>query len=268
MIAKKGKAMRMHIPDTKFFVATALLFTVAGQSMAAEFDATLQWAKRVELGVPVSGVIQAVYADVGQKVAKGDKLLQLDDAFFKVAVKQASSNLKSEEEQYKEAERELDRSQQLYDRTVLSDHELQVAKNNKVKAEAERDHAQAMLVKAKQTLKYSTLRAPFNALVLERHAQVGKVNAATLQPETLFIVVDADQMLARLYVSEAQLSLFKLGNAATVVVGGDRVAGTTKAIGFEPVSTGSEASHYPVDVEFNTADKVLRAGQHVKVEIP
>ena len=73
----------------------------------------------MELGVPVSGVTQSVYVDVGQKVVKNEKLLQLDDTVFKARVKQASSALQSQEAQYKEAERELKRAEELYDRTVL-----------------------------------------------------------------------------------------------------------------------------------------------------
>jgi len=260
--------MRVHSPHLKISSGIALLVLLAGSCQAAEFEATLQWSKRVELGVPVSGVVQTVFADVGQKVAKGGKLLQLDDTVFKVTVKEASSTLKSQVEIYKEAERELNRSQDLYERTVLSDHELQVAKNNKVKAAAERDQAEAALVKARQILKYSTLRAPFNALVLERDAQVGKVIAATLKPETLFVVADADQMLARAYVSEAQLTQFKLGQAAKVLLDGAKINGTIKAIGFEPARDSKNDSQYPVDIEFNTDNRVLRAGQHVKVELP
>lgn len=259
--------MRIQLPGLKITGIVVLSILVSGLTRAEQFDASLGWSKRVELSVPVSGVIQAVYADVGQKVVKGAKLLQLDDAVFKAKVQEARSTLKSQVEQYKEAERELDRSQTLYDNTVLSDHELQVAKNNKVKAAAERDQARAMLVKAKQILKYSTLRAPFNALVLERHAQVGQVIAAKLKPETLFVVAAADKMLARLYVSEAQLAEIKLGRPAKVLLAHGQVDGTVQTIGFEPVGS-KDANSYPVDVEFKIGSRVLRAGQHVKVVLP
>lgn len=260
--------MRIHQSQVKTGSGLVLSLLLTMPCQAAEFDATLQWSKRVELGVPVSGVVQTVYADVGQRLKKGEKLLQLDDTVFKVKLKEARSNFKSQVEIYKEAEREKNRSQDLYDRTVLSDHELQVAKNNEVKAAAERDQAEAALVKAKQVLKYSTLRAPFNALVLERHAQVGKVIAAKLNPETLFVVAGADTMLARINVSEAQLTHFKLGQSAKVIVEGSSLAGVVKAIGFEPVGGSSSASGYPVDVEFSVGARELRAGQHVKVELP
>lgn len=267
MICKKGEVMRIHFSKTIRFAA-AMLFLASATSHAAQFEATLQWSKRVELGMPVSGVVQAVYADVGQKLSKGGKLLQLDDTVFKAKVMEAKSSLNSKTAQYKEAEREMHRSQELYERTVLSDHELQVAKDNKVMAEAQRDHARAMLVKAQQTLKYSTLRAPFNALVLERHVQVGQVIAAKLKPETLFVVADADRMTARFTVNENQLNQLKLGQGVKVLFGSSRVDGVIKAIGLEPLSTKSTGSVYPVDVSFRTAGRVLRAGQHVKVETP
>ena len=260
--------MRIQTTLLKIGGSVVLVLISVGQLQAAQFEATLQWSKRVELGVPVSGVTQSVYVDVGQKVVKNEKLLQLDDTVFKARVKQASSALQSQEAQYKEAERELKRAEELYDRTVLSDHDLQVAKDNAVKAAAERDKAQAMLIKAKQDLKYSTLRAPFNALILERTAQVGKVIAAQLNPETLFVVADADRMLARLYVSEAQLTQLKLGQTAKVLFGNAQVEGVIKAIGFEPAKGVSNGTSYPVDIEFAAADQVLRAGQHVKVELP
>lgn len=259
--------MRIHFSKATPFSA-AMLILVSATSQAAQFEATLQWSKRVQLGMPVSGVVQEVYADVGQKLPKDGKLLQLDNTVFKVSVMQARSLLNSKEAQYKEAEREMHRSQELYDRTVLSDHELQVAKDNKVMAEAQRDHARAMLVKAKQELKYSTLRAPFNALVLERHAQVGQVIAAKLKPETLFVVADADRMIARFKVTENQLGQLKLGQRVKVMLSTEQAEGVIKAIGLEPLSANSGSSVYPVDVSFQTAGRVLRAGQHVKVETP
>lgn len=258
--------MRMLFSQSNWLGALLLLLSVTAQ--AAQYDATLRWSKRVELAMPVSGVVQKVYADVGQKIPKGGKLLRLDETVFRARVMQARTNAISEEAQYKEAMREMQRSQQLYERTVLSDHELQVAKNNKVRAQAERDHAKALLIKARQELKYSTLRAPFNALVLSRNAQVGQVIAATLKPETLFTVADADSMMARFYVSETELPRLKLGETAKVLLGSGEVDGMIKAIGYEPAKQEGTGTMYPVDVEFPMGSRVLRDGLHVKVRVP
>lgn len=258
----------MHNPSRLFIFTGVLLVTFTELSQAAQFDATLQWSKRVAVTVPVSGVIQEVYVDTGQKVAKDDKLLQLDDTTFKARVNQTVSTLKSAEEQYKEAERELNRANELYNRTVLADHDLQLAKNAHIKAAAERDMARYAMVKAKQDLKYSTLRAPFNALVLERHAQVGMVISAELKPETLLVLADADQMLARMQVSDSQLPALKLGQAVKVFINSEQLDGVIKAIGFEPSRGSTGGTSYPVDIEFKISGRLLRAGQQVKVEVP
>lgn len=245
-----------------------ILLVYAHQVNAAQFDATLQWSRRVELTVPVSGVIQEIYVEAGQKVAKGEKLLQLDDTVFKAREKQAVSTLKSAEEAYKESERELTRANELYNRTVLADHDLQLAKNAHVKATADRDAARYALAKAQHDFKYSTLRAPFNAIVLERQAQVGMVISADLKPETLLVLADADQMLARVSVSDTQLAQFKLGQAVKININDRHVEGVVKAIGFEPARGASGGISYPVDIEFKQSDQLLRAGLQVKVVLP
>ena len=258
----------MRIKSKSLLYTGLMLFIPALQVQAEQYDATLRWSKRVELSVPVSGVIQEIYVEAGQKVAKDEKLLQLDDTIFKSRVSQAVSGLKSAEEQFKEAERELNRANELYNRTVLADHDLQLAKNAFVKAKADRDKARYTLVKAKNDLKYSTLRAPFNAIVLERHAQVGMVISAELKPETLLVLADADQMLARMSVSDAQLTQLKLGRVVKILINKEQLDGVIKAIGFEPVQGSSGTTSYPVDIEFNISGRTVRAGQRVKVDIP
>jgi len=44
---------------------------------AADISATLHWAGRVELSLPVSGVVQAVHVEAGDMVKKGQVLLAL-----------------------------------------------------------------------------------------------------------------------------------------------------------------------------------------------
>ena len=43
--------------------------------------------------------------------------------------------------------------------------------------------------------------------------------------------------------------------------------GKIVAIGFEPVKDSGGNSEYPVDIEFDTAQQVLRAGLNGKVDI-
>lgn len=253
---------------TTCVITSVLFFVVSGWTWAEQFDASLVWSKRVAVSTPVTGVIQDVFVDAGERVAQGDKMLQLDDEVFKARLTSAKADAKNRIEEYKEAQREVERMQELYDRTMLSEHDLQVAKNNLIRAKAEKEKADARHVSARYDLKYSTVRAPFNALVLERLAQPGQVISANLKPETLLVIAEADKILARITVAEQWLTKLKKGQQVRVNVTDKNYTGKIIAIGLEPQVTGSGGkTGYPVDIEFNTENQLLRAGQQAKVSI-
>ena len=234
---------------------------------AEEFTGTLQWSGRVAVSTPVSGVIADVYANSGDVIPKGEKLLQLDDDVFKVDVSSAKSVLTNRNEEYKEAKRELERMQELYDRTMLSEHDLQLAKNNLVKAKANMEKAAARYTRARYDLKYSTIRVPFDAIVLERKAEPGQVISTRFQPETLFVIAEANRMLARIQVPEQWLDRLKKGKRAEVILDSTKYLGKVLAVGMDPVSGNSGKTSYPVDIEFDIQNKLLRSGQQAKVII-
>ena len=247
-------------------IRTFLLITLSPFVMnpvnAAGLDGTLNWVKRVELSTPVSGVVQKVFAEPGKIVARGDVLVQLDPRIFRAEYKLAKARLDNTRAQKVEAKRELDRQQDMYDRTMLSDHDLQVAKNNFIAAEAQYHQARAALVKAKVNLEYSAIRAPFNALVISSRAVKGQVVASSVAPPVLVTVAKANRMQARLLINESELSHYSPGQAAKVTVMGKTFTGKISMISLEPLESGK----YAVDVIFDSRDRILRAGQKAQIE--
>lgn len=231
---------------------------------AADYDARLQWERRVELSTPVRGVISEVPAQAGQRVEAGGVLVRLDDRGFRAAVSEARSRLKSLEAVRAEARRERDRAEELYDRTVLSDHELQIAINEAKKAEADYAAARAALVQARLNLEYSAIRAPFNALVIDVQAEQGQTVLSDLQPTTLVTVAAADSMIARAALTEQQVESLQVGQSATVRLGERRHSGKIKSIGLEPVGDGK----YPIAVSFALDQQRYRVGQAAVIELP
>ncbi|MBI3562578.1 MAG: efflux RND transporter periplasmic adaptor subunit [Gammaproteobacteria bacterium] len=259
---------RSVLSNYRIYIASSCIIFLCPQAMAQTYAATLQWSKRVELSTPVSGVVKEVSAQVGEKVAKGTVLLRLDDEVFSARLQAAQAALSNQEEQAKEAQRELERTTELYNRTLLSEHDLQVAKNNQVQASAELQRARAAVTLAKNNLFYSKLRAPFNAWVLSRQAEPGKVVSAELNPEALFVVAEADHMTALIYVDENNLAGLKNGAAAKVKIDKQEFVGSIKSIGLEPGKNPAEGVRYPVSVEFATNNQLLRAGQQASVVLP
>ncbi len=249
-------------------VVVMLIYTVTvGQANAREFDAVLHWSKRLVLTTLSDGVVQTILVNVGDRVKQGELMLQLDPAVFDKRVKQSAVHLQSASEAFKEATRELERAQELYDRTVLSDHDLQVAKNNHIKARSDLENARLQHTQAKYDFKYSRIIAPFNALVLERHVQPGQVIKSELQPLPMLTVADADRMRARILIDEEALSSVSMKQSANISVGSDTFKGEIVSIGFEPVNNKSGSRSYPVEIEFAVGDRLLRAGQSARVDL-
>ena len=90
-------------------------------------QATLQWGQRAELGTLVSGVVAEVPVRAGQSVNKGALLVTLDDRGFRARVQGAQAAVTRTGVRFEEAKREQERAIELYDRTVLSEHERQLA---------------------------------------------------------------------------------------------------------------------------------------------
>lgn len=235
---------------------------------AMDIQASLHWSKRVELGTPVSGVIKSVEVHSGDRVKLGDLLVKLDDRNYAAALLKARAREKDLAEKRKEAKRQLSRAQELYDRTVLSEHDLQTAKNNKVAADSEYETAKSELVTAELNLEYTSLRAPFDALVINRNAELGQTVVSQLKPVTLITVAAAGEMLARGHIEQSMLDGQLQGRPAEVVVAGVRYTGKIKYIGLEPVKTDKQGIYYEIAVVFNTGQRILRAGQQVTIKLP
>lgn len=251
---------------TKYFYISIFTFMLFSTSIVAdEYEAVLAWSKRVELSTPVSGLVQKVFAQAGKIVAKGDVLVQLDPRIFKADLKYAKAKYHNVNEQSLESKRELERQLDMYDRGMLSEHDLQVAKNNYTAAQSNYLQSQAERTKAKLNLEYSAIRAPFNAIVITSTAVKGQVVAAEVTPPILVIVAEANRMLAKIYVSADKVNDLVLSQGVSINIAGKSYQGKLLSIALE--QDKSKLGYYAVDVIFDSKKAALRAGQRAKVSL-
>jgi len=256
-----------RIPGLALFMF--LYIAIPAPVIAVELEAELDWARQVELGTPVRGVVQRVIVKPGQRVKQGDVLLQLDQRGFKAKVAGLKSQLEHFKAELTEAKREQDRSLELYDRTVLSDHELQIAKNNFIAAKAKYHKGQADLVQAELDLEYSSLRAPFDAVIITRQAEVGQVVVPDLKPIVLFVVVDANYMHANAWLTSKQVAKVAIDVEARIKIKGEtfngRVFNIRRASEADNQSGGKD---FLLKVEFPMKSQKLYAGQAAVIILP
>lgn len=247
---------------TKWILAGVLW--AASAAWAENFPATLQWSQRVELSPRVSGIVREVGVNAGDRVQKGRPLLTLDAAPYQARVAESRAAVTRFTEETAEARRELARTQELYDRTVISTSELDQAKLRQARAKAQLDGAQARLARERQDLTDSALRAPFDAVVVARLVEPGQSVAVGLQPQPLLVLAKAGEMTARFRVSAERIGGLKIGQAVTVVIGKQDYPATLKNLGLEPVKDGTA---YEADAVF-AVKELLRAGMAATVKLP
>lgn len=236
---------------------------------AGELNAVLDWAQRVELSTPVSGVIDKVAVDVGDRVAKGAVLLRLDPRTFAVELRKARAQVAALKDARAEAEREVQRAQELFDRTVMSELEREQVRLSFVRADADYKVAEAQLANARLQQGYSVIRAPFPALVVQRYAQPGQTVVSELQAKPLVVVVHAESLMARAQAELQQVQDLRAGQQVQVKVGEQTYDGRVEVLGLEPIDGAATPPRYEVVVRFKVApDHGWRKGQPALILIP
>lgn len=259
--------MNRSKPLLQLFLACAAI-SAAGVAFAAELQATLDWARRVELSTPVSGTVTKVMVEPGARVGQGDTLLTLDPRPFQARVARARAELASAQETLAEARREVERAQELFDRQVMSTHELQLEKIALTEAQSAHQKAKSELELAQLELEYATVHAPYDAVVLQRRVEPGQTVVTRLQTTPLLVLAGAERMLARARVSAAQLAQFKPGSEVEVRVEGRAYRGTVGNLGLEPEDT-ADGPRYGIEVQIPAAaGQDLRAGQPATLVLP
>jgi multidrug resistance efflux pump len=193
-------------------------------------------------------------------------LLALDGAIYQARVTESRAAITRLAAEAEEAGRDLVRVQELYARTVVATADLDQAKLRNTRADSLLAEARASLRQNQKVLEDTVVRAPFDAVVVMRQVEPGMSVAATLQPQMLLVLARSGEMLARMHLSAAQIDKLKIGQAVTVVTGGQSYPGKIKALGLEPARLKDELG-YQADVSFSSREQ-LRAGVAAVVKLP
>ena len=131
--------------------------TDSGGNLSMTFPGRTRANRRVDLSFKVPGPLVELPVEEGQAVKKGALIARILPRDFKLNLDQAKATAIN-------AQRQYDRYKELYVRR-------QVSKADFDRYKANRDVAAAQLEDAKNALKDTYLRAPFNGVVAKRHVE-------------------------------------------------------------------------------------------------
>lgn len=253
---------------TFFSVFGLIALLMSHSAIAAQLSGRLEWVDKIEMRVLEDGVIEKMNIKIGQAVKKGQILLMMDQRKAKAVLLKAKAMVARSVVQMDDAEDELKRAEELYDRGLIADEELKDAKIKIAAAKAETESAKAALALAEVTIERNILRAPINGIIISKNNHEGGIVYKTQQREPLFEIAPNGKMLARLLVSAPVLKRYRPGQKAKVLVNGKQYNGLVYSQGVEAVRIEPSGAIYELDILFNhNPQDLLRPSEVVKVTL-
>ena len=218
--------------------------------------------EEMQLGVEVSGLrVTALHADVGQRVKRGDVLLQIDTRTLDSDLRQADAAAAEAAAGVQLAQTNLARGQALAKEKLISASAFDELRAHLVQAQARAATTAAQRDGVRLRRDFATLRAPDDGIVSARMVQPGQVVMAGA--ELLRLIRDG-RLEWRPDLPEAELARIAVGQRVELRDGtGAAVAGTVRAVS-PGVDTKTRTGTVYVDLP---APGALKAGAFVEGRI-
>lgn len=192
--------------------------------------------RKAALASKTTGRLVWLGVEEGDIVKKGQIVARLENEDSIAAknqaeanVKLAEANIESAKAELEDAKTNLERQKTLFQRGFATEAELDTANLRYKRALAALDSAKASLNAAKAALKsaevaleYTLIRAPFDAIVLTKNADIGDIitplGAAANAKAAVVTIADLSSLLVEADVSEANISSVKVGQPCDILL--------------------------------------------------
>ena len=134
-----------------------------------EFSGVVEAADSSSISFEVSGNVQEVRVDVGDKITKGQLLAALDPEPFQLTVAEIKAELKKARDNVTKTQSEYERQKRIFEQGAGAERRVEVAEFNYLAAKSGVKFQIARLNNAKRDLDRTVLRAPFDGAIANRY---------------------------------------------------------------------------------------------------
>jgi HlyD family secretion protein len=257
----------------------------------------IQARKKVDMSALVMGQIVNLAVQEGDKVRKGQLLLQIDKAQLAAAAQGSEASLAAMKHDLdaaranaEQAKLDFQRAKQNYEGHILAEADYQKAKSALDTAQAtlaatdQRMHlAMATLAGSRDSLSKTTVTSPIDGIVTALPVKEGEVtvigtmnNAGT----QLLTISDMSEVEAVMMVDETSVPTVKVGQTANLSIDaypGKTFKGTVTEVGSSPIlkndpdllslTQNSEAINFKVKIRIDNPPDTIRPGFSVTADI-
>ena len=159
------------------------------------------------------GQVKAVFVKRGDRVKKGQILLQLDNSLIKQSVAAATQNIETVKAQAALAKSVYEKQKNLWEQNIGSEIQLLTAKTNAEALGSQLKAAMEQLGMAKDQLAYTTVRSDVDGVAEEVNIKVGEIFMGAGQLK----VVNTDRLKLTSQVPENYAGKIKVGTDVSLI---------------------------------------------------
>ncbi len=286
---EKAKASSAHHRGAAFKVDSAVLVETAEAtkgpfSVRGDYAGEFAAERQAEVAFEVPGRIVKMDYDIGDRLAKGHVLAKIGQTTYRQKVREAQAAVEMAqaslgqakvaaanlEADYK-AKKPLLKKQLISQREVENlDAQLRQARQKVAVAQASLEQAKARLQTARENLRNTEVRAPFDAKIAARQADLGSYVGPS-QP--VFRLVSDAQIFLKVNVPEQDSGSVGVGKPVTVRVGAlggvsfdGKVARVAPAIDPGTRTLRADVVLAPTDEQKKLVDRI-RPGMYAQVQV-
>jgi HlyD family secretion protein len=245
--------------------------------------------EEVKLTTEEIGRVTAIYVDEGDKVKKGDLVLQIDDQRLKAAVDQGQATVRMQEIaiqrqqlQVENLRTQWERSRGLHERKLIDENSFVTATNNLEIAEVDLmsskeslEQARAQLDQQQDRLSKTRVYSPIDGTVTTLDIKVGEtaISSSTNIPgSSLMTIANPASIHTEVNVDEADIANVVVGQKARVyaIAYPDQpVEGVVDSIAVSAkVAEGQQGQSFAIKIRLLEPEKItLRPGMTCRAEI-
>lgn len=170
------------------------------QAATVQVAGVVRPVRRAALGTRQAGAVRAVLVEAGDRVAAGQRILEVDARDLEAVVTAARRQRDAADAAWQQAQRNRERFERLYEDELVAKVRLEEAELAEETARGAKEGAAAELAAAEVNLDYSVLRAPFDGVVAEILAETGSFVAPG---PPLAVFEDRDQLEVEAGIDQA-----------------------------------------------------------------
>ena len=247
---KSRMQARSKNDEIRFLPVTLLEVSKRALTEQISLTGTVAAYNDVAVVAETQGRIVKVFASVGDRVAAGSVLIQLDDELKKAAYASAEVN-------YEKAKKDLERYETVYKDGSVSDAQLEGARLAFKAAEAQ-------YITSRRQFNDTKIKTPIAGVVTSRPYDVGTM---VQNNSPVANVVDISRLKVKLNVAERDVFRLHTGDLAEITT--DVYPGVTFTGNIATISAKADDAHtYPVEVSLsNSENHPLKVGMFARVTV-